>query len=85
MTIQVELSPEVEARLAAKAVMQGIPVEEYAGKLLQDALMPYAGGTGRLTPGDVEELSRKLSEGSENLPILSAEANERASYYEDRW
>jgi hypothetical protein len=47
--------------------------------------MPYAGGTGKLTPEDVEELSRKLSEGSENLPILSAEANERASYYEDRW
>jgi hypothetical protein len=50
MTIQVELSPEVEARLAAEAVMQGIPVEEYAGKLLQDALCPTQEGRGNSRP-----------------------------------
>jgi hypothetical protein len=33
----------------------------------------------------VEELSRRLSEESENLPILPPEVNNRESYYEDRW
>lgn len=84
MTIQVELSPEAEAQLAAAAGMRGIPVEAYAERLLQEALSPYATGTGILSPGDVDALSKKLSEGSERLPILTLEANERASYYGER-
>lgn len=85
MTIQVELSPELEARLAAAAARQGIPAEQYACRLLQAALLPIPSGTGRLTPGDLEELTRELTRGSENLPVLPPEANERESYYEDRW
>jgi hypothetical protein len=85
MTIQVEVSPEVEARLAAEAEARGMPVEAYAGKILEENLPVYATGTGKLSPGDVEELSRRLSEGSENLPILPIEVNDRESYYEDRW
>jgi hypothetical protein len=84
MTIQVELSPEAEAQLAAGAVVRGMAIEQYAGKLLQEALTPYATGTGILSPGDVEAMSNRLSEGSEKLPILTLEANERASYYEER-
>ena len=84
MTIQVEISPEAEAKLAAAAGARGIPVETYAGSLLQEALVPFATGTGILSPGDVDALSKKLSEGSERLPILTLEANERASYYGDR-
>ena len=85
MTIQVEVSPEVQSLLIAEAGRRGLPVEEYAGKLLISALTPYATGNGILTVGDVEEMSRKLADGSENLPILTLEANERSSYYEDRW
>ena len=85
MTILVEISPEAEARLAADAIVRGMELEKYAGKLLEDAATPYAAGTGILTPDDVEELSRRLSEGSEHLPILPPEVNNRASYYEDRW
>lgn len=85
MTIQVELTPEAEAQLTAAADSRGVAREDYASRLLQDALTTYAPGTGILSPGDVEALSKKLSEGSENLPILTLEANERASYYEDRW
>lgn len=85
MTIQVEISPEAEAILAADAVLRGIALEKYAGKLLEDAATPYATGSGILTPEDVEELSRRLSEGSEHLPILPPEVNDRASYYEGRW
>ena len=85
MTIQVELSPEKEARLTDEAVLRGIAPEQYARKLLDDAIPDYATGTGILSPGDVDELSRRLSEGSERLPILPPEGNDRASYYEDRW
>lgn len=85
MTIQIELDPETEARLTAQAVRRGMAPEQYAGEFLRDNLPHYAIGTGILTPGDVEELSRKLSEGSEHLPILPPEVNDRASYYEDRW
>jgi hypothetical protein len=85
MTIQVEISPEAEARLTAAAGARGIPVETYAGTLLQEALAPFRGGAGMLTLENVDAFSKKLSEGSENMPVLSLEANERASYYEDRW
>jgi hypothetical protein len=85
MAIQVELSPEVEAQLAAEAVLRGIALEKYAANLLQEAAIPNAAGTGILTPGDVEAMSKRLSAGSESLPILPPEVNDRASYYEDRW
>jgi len=85
MAIQVELSPEAEARLAAEAGAHGIAPEEYAGKLLQVALMPYATGNGKLAPGDADEMTKGMTAGSEHLPILPPEVNERVSYYEDRW
>lgn len=34
MTIQVEISPEAEARLSADAAVRGMALEKYAGKLL---------------------------------------------------
>jgi len=83
MTILVEVSPEVEARLAAEAVARGMAVEAYAGKILADNVPTYTTGTGILKPGDVKRMSEELSRGSENLPILSPEANNRESYYED--
>jgi hypothetical protein len=85
MTIQVELSPELEARLTADAVVRGMALEQYASRLLEEAAKPYATGKGILTPEEVDELSMRLSEGSEHLPILPPEVNDRASYYEDRW
>jgi hypothetical protein len=85
MTIQVEISPEAEARLSADAAVRSIALEKYASKLLEEAIPTYATGTSILSPGDVEELSRRLSEGSENLPVLPPEINNRESYYEDRW
>jgi hypothetical protein len=85
MTIQVEISPEAEAILAADAVMRGMALEKYAGKLLEDAATPYATGTGILKPGDVAAMTKELTKGSEKMPILTLEANERSSYYEDRW
>jgi hypothetical protein len=85
MTIQVQISPEAEANLAAQASVRGIALEQHASRLLEEAARPYATGKGILTPEEVDELSMRLSEGSEHLPILPPEVNDRASYYEDRW
>jgi hypothetical protein len=85
MTIQVELDPETEAKVTAEASRRGIAPERYVREFLRENVPGYATGTGILSPGDVEELSARLSEGSENLPILPPEVNDRASYYEDRW
>jgi hypothetical protein len=84
MTIQIELSPEVEARLTAAAVERGVALEAYAGQLLQQILAPYTLATGVLTPEEVRMATKVLTERSANLPVLPPEATERASYYEDR-
>lgn len=85
MTIQVELSPETEARLAAEAVAHGMALEVYVSEILQERAPNYATGTGKLTAEDVDEMTRELTRGSENLPVLPPEVNNRESYYEDRW
>ena len=84
MTITIELSPEVEARLAAQAEARGMAVEAYAAKILEENLLNFATGTGVLTLETVEKMTEELTRGSENLPILPPEANNRKFYYEDR-
>lgn len=85
MTIQIELDPQIEARLAAEASERGIALETYAGQILERAASPYPAGTGILKPGDIDEMTKVMTAGSEHLPILPPEVNDRASYYEDRW
>ncbi len=85
MTIQIELDAETQARLAALAARNGMPLEEYAVEFLRENLPLYATGTGILKPGDVAAMTKELTKGSEKLPILPPEATERASFYEDRW
>jgi hypothetical protein len=83
MTIVVELDPETEARLTALADREGISPEQYTGEFLRDVLPLYAPGSGRLTKSDLARMTEKLTAGSEHLPILPPEANNRESYYED--
>jgi hypothetical protein len=84
MTIQVELSPEAEARLAIEARAHGIAPEKYAGSLLQEVLTSPAGGSGRLTTEQFHTMLDALAEGSEKLPNLPTESFTRESFYEDR-
>ena len=83
MTIQLELDAETEARLKAQAERRGMAPEQYAGQFLRENL-PSSIGTGALTPSRFDEMLKVLTKGSENLPILPSEVNDRASYYEDR-
>jgi hypothetical protein len=85
MTIQVELDPETEARLTAQAARRGIAPAQYALEFLRENLPQSGAGTGILTPEEVDELSMRISEGTQHIPVLPDEVNNRSSYYEERW
>jgi len=85
MTIQVELDPETEARLNAEAARFGVAPEQYAGEFLRNNLPFHGSKDHKLTCEDIDRLTERLSAGSENLPVLPPEVNNRESYYEDRW
>jgi hypothetical protein len=84
MTIQVELSPQTEARLAVAALAHGLAPEKYAGSLLQEALVPAAGASGELTVEQFHAMLDALADDSEKLPDLPTESFSRESFYEDR-
>lgn len=84
MKIQVELTPETEARLTAAARARGVAPEKYAWSLLQEVLASSAGGTGRLTIEEFHAMLSELAEGSKRLPNIPTEAFTRESFYEDR-
>ena len=83
MTIQVELSAEIQARLTAAALARGVAPEKYAGTLLEDALASPS-GSGRLTVDEFHDMLRALAQGSERLLNIPTEAFTRESFYEDR-
>jgi hypothetical protein len=82
MPILVELSPEKEARLAAEASLRGIAPEQYAGKLLDDALTPPS--KSKLTREGLHAMLKRIGEGSENRPKLPTSSFTRESFYDDR-
>jgi hypothetical protein len=85
MTIQIELDPGTEARLTAEAEARGLALEDYASSLLRGSIPAYASGTGILTPESLKKMLKEMAKGSESRPVLPPEANDRASFYEDRW
>jgi len=84
MTIQLELNPEIEARLVAEASSRGVAVEAYAQELLRGALHISSSRRGHLTPEEAKEMLRQMAEGSEKLPVLPDSAFSRESFYEGR-
>ena len=84
MTIQVEISPEVEARLVAEARAQGIPPEKVAERLLQEALATRSIPQGNLTVEELHVMLNAIAEGSDKLPRVPTSAFTRESFYEDR-
>jgi hypothetical protein len=84
VTLQLELSPESEARLAAEARAQGIPLEKVAERLLQEALAARPAPGGKLSVEAFHALLAALAKGSEELPNLETGSFTRESFYKDR-
>jgi hypothetical protein len=84
MTIRVELSPEMEARLVEGARERGISVEKYAEVLLKDAVAPRGEPTGQVSVEELHVMLRAIAEGSDRLPKVPTSAFSRESFYEGR-
>ena len=84
MTIQIELNPEVMERLAAEAEAEGIALEEYAERLLREAIATHAEPQGQVSVAELHAMLAGIAEGSEKLPKVPTSAFTRESFYEDR-
>lgn len=84
MVIKVEIGPEMEARLAAKAKAEGIAIEACAEKLLENAIAAETTSDGRLSPDELTRMLHAIAEGSGSLPQLPTSSFTRESFYEDR-
>lgn len=84
MTIEVEISPELEASLAAEAALHGMELKRYAGKLLEERLPRNGAGREKLTRDDLHAMLKEVGEGWESRPTLPTSAFTRESFYEDR-
>ncbi|HEY5176361.1 MAG TPA: hypothetical protein VII95_12435 [Terriglobales bacterium] len=84
MTIQIELNPEIVERLVAEAQAQGIALEEYAERLLREAIAEHPEPQGRLSVEELHVMLNEIAEGSDKLPNLPTAAFTRESFYEDR-
>jgi hypothetical protein len=84
VTIKVDLNPETEARLVAQARSQGVPLEQLAERLLQEALKAGSLPSGTLTVEEFRQILDGIAEKSDELPNLPTESFSRESFYEDR-
>jgi hypothetical protein len=84
MTIRIELNAEIMERLAAEAEAHGIALEEYAERLLREAIANRAEPRGQISVGELHAMLAGIAEGSEKLPKVPTSAFTRESSYEDR-
>jgi hypothetical protein len=86
MTVTIELSPEREAALQAKAQARGVTVQQLMLDLV-DQLAPPA-SIAHLQKSNPQEWFRQFRAWADshdpNLPVLSDEAMSRESIYPDR-
>jgi len=83
MTIQIELNPEIMERLVAEAQAQGIALEEYAERLLREAIANHPEPQGQLSVEELHVMLNAIAEGSDKLPKVPTSAFTRESFYED--
>lgn len=70
MTIQVEISPETEARLAAQAAARGMEMSAYAASLLEEATQ----STAVKPKGQISQREYQRPSGRKSLAQLFAES-----------
>ncbi len=80
--MKIELPPEIEAGLAARAAAEGVSLPEYVARVLLEQLARDA--TGTLSPAERAAAWREAAKGLPRTPPLSDEAISRESIYSDR-
>lgn len=81
MTIQIELNPEIVERLAAEAAAHGIAIEEYAERLLREAIATRSEPQGQISVAELHTMLNAIAEGSEKLPKVPTSAFTRESFH----
>jgi hypothetical protein len=82
--IQIELRPEVEARLTAEAHAKGIELRVYVEGLIEEAISTQTSQDRRQpTSEEMRDFFQKMAANSEKIPQLPDEAFERESFYQD--
>lgn len=81
--IQLELRPEVEARLAAEAQAHGVDIQVYVESLLEQAVTAVTAQPRRRTREEMRTFYNALAAHSDKIPQLPDEAFTRESFYRD--
>ncbi|MGH9719649.1 MAG: hypothetical protein ACRD8O_05515 [Bryobacteraceae bacterium] len=83
MTITVEINAETEARLAAEAEARGLDVATYAARLLEQAQVPPAPATPKLTIEEFHAWLDDFAALSGKIPPMPGETFSREMIYQD--
>lgn len=88
--IQIQLQPEIEARLAAEAQARGMALDRYIAQKLTEAAsesLEPENAPARLSTrlSDLESFFQEMARYSGKVPVLPDEAFDRESFYRDRY
>ena len=81
--IQIELRPEVEAKLAAEAQARGVELRTYIEGLLEGTVTTRATPSRLRTREEMRTFFEAMAANSDKIPQLSDEAFTRESFYQD--
>jgi plasmid stability protein len=82
MTVKLDLNPDLEQQVRARAAAHGVSLEVYLLSLIAEASLPVTPAEATLE--EFEAAMDAFSEGTEALPVLPEEAFSRESIYEGR-
>jgi len=81
--IQIELRPEVEAKLAAEARARGMETRTYVERVLEQAVATSTVPSRRRSRKEMEAFFEAMAANSDKIPQLPDEAFTRESFYRD--
>ena len=82
ITIQLELSPEIEAQLTEKARARGVGLSDYVQSVLEEAIATESAPR-RRTEEEMQAFFDAMAVNSEKIPQLPDQAFTRESFYLD--
>lgn len=84
MTIQIELRPEIVARLTSQARARGVEVPTYVESLIEEAVATSTLTSPRpRTPEEIQAWLDELAQFSDEIPAMPGETFTRAMIYPD--